>query len=100
MPAFSGLTYISLIPKIDNPKSISRFRPISLCNVCYKTITKILANKLKVDLPNLIRNEQFGFLQGRSLAENIFTLQEVVHTLDHDHRFPPMMIVKIEIEKE
>lgn len=40
-------TNIALIPKVDNPETVSNFRPISLCNVTYKIITKIMVNRLK-----------------------------------------------------
>jgi hypothetical protein len=40
-------TYIALIPKNSNPSSVIEFHPISLCNVIYKIIAKVLANRLK-----------------------------------------------------
>lgn len=52
-----GKTYIVLNPNKDKPKFILDFRPISLCNVCFKIISKILAKHLKLVLPSLIGRE-------------------------------------------
>ena len=47
-------TNITLVPKIKNPTKMTDFRPISLCNVVYKLISKVLANHLKIILPQII----------------------------------------------
>ena len=45
---------MTFIPKVKNPGKISEFRPISLCNVIYKLISKVLANRLKPLLPSIV----------------------------------------------
>ena len=47
-------TLLALIPKVTKPEVVSQLRPINLCNVSYKIITKAMANRLKTMLPYIV----------------------------------------------
>jgi hypothetical protein len=57
-------TMITLIPKENEARTPDQYRPIALCNVVYKIISKVIANRLKPLLPTLISQEQAGFVEG------------------------------------
>ncbi|XP_039130894.1 uncharacterized protein LOC120267295 [Dioscorea cayenensis subsp. rotundata] len=99
IPSSWGKTFITLIPKKDHPHSVSDFRPISLCNVNFKIISKLLANRMQLVLPSLIGREQAGFVTNRCSFDNIIAVQEIVHTLETDTKNPPRMLIKLDIEK-
>uniref|UniRef100_A0A803QR90 Reverse transcriptase domain-containing protein n=1 Tax=Cannabis sativa TaxID=3483 RepID=A0A803QR90_CANSA len=61
---------IVLIPKVQNPKRTNQFRPISLCNVTYKVISKNIAKRIKLILPSLIFPTQAAFVPGRNIQDN------------------------------
>lgn len=63
--------HLILIPKEDKPTSIRSFRPISLCNTCIKLVTKMVVNKLKPLLGDLIAPNQSAFIPGRHSIENV-----------------------------
>ena len=70
---------IKLIPKKDaKPYLIKNWRPISLLNCDYKIAAKAIANRLKHVLPNLIDNDQTGFLKGRFIGENIRLVDGII----------------------
>jgi hypothetical protein len=64
LKAIINHTYITLIPKVQNPEEVVEFRPISLCNVIYKIISKVLANRLKTLLPTIVSESQSAFIPG------------------------------------
>ena len=74
-------TFLTLIPKTPFPDEVSHFRPISLCNVIYKTIFKILVNRLKPFMDSLISPFQNAFLKGRSIFDNILIAHEIMDIL-------------------
>jgi hypothetical protein len=73
-------TFLVLIPKKNQPTIPQDFRPISLCNVIYKIITKSLANRLKPYLPNYIDDAQAAFVKNRHISSNIVITQEIIHS--------------------
>lgn len=72
---------IVLIPKVLKPERIMQFRPISLCNVMFKKITKAMVLRLKKLMPKLIGPAQASFIPGRLSTDNIVVVQEAVHSM-------------------
>ncbi|CAN0919243.1 Transposon TX1 uncharacterized 149 kDa protein [Linum grandiflorum] len=74
-------TNIVLLPKVDEPKGMKELRPISLCNVLYRLVAKVLANRLRRVMPKLISEEQSTFIVGRSIIDNVMVAFETIHSM-------------------
>jgi hypothetical protein len=100
MPSFLNMTNIALIPKVKNPTRVTEFRPISLCNVMYKVISKVLANRLKKILPFIISPVQSAFIPGRLITDNVLVAYETLHTMHTRMRGKKgFMTVKLDMSK-
>ena len=68
---------ISLLPKKNDPLLLKNWRPLTLLNVDYKILAKVIATRLKEALIHLINSDQTGFLEKRFIGHNIVSLIEM-----------------------
>ena len=93
-------TLITLIPKIDNPLNLTQYRPISLCNVFYKIISKILVNRLKPILGQCVSQNQSAFVPGRQIIDNVLMAHEYIHRLNRKRNGKESyMAIKLDMSK-
>ena len=100
MPNSLNHTFISLISKIKSPEKAKDFRPISLCNILYKIISKTIANCLKKLLPKLVSESQSAFLSNRLISDNILVAFETLHHLKSKRKGKTgLMALKLDMSK-
>lgn len=89
---------ISLIQKQEGPKGITQFRPIALCNMVIKVITKVIANRLKSLITKLVKENQSSVIQGRQALDNMVILQEVIHSVKKKKGRKGRVVIKVDLE--
>lgn len=71
-------TNLVLLPKKKDVITFSDMRPISLSNFIKKIILRVIHERLVGLLPNIISQEQAGFVKGRSIVKNMLLTQEII----------------------
>lgn len=99
LPSEINHTHLVLIPKIEQPMTPADFCPISLCNVLYKVIAKLLADRLKPLLRNLISPFQLAFVPGSHIQDNYLVAVELFHSMKHKSGRTGWMAIKRDMAK-
>lgn len=97
IPRCVNSTAIALVPKVESPTSLNDYRPISCYTVIYKCIAKVLSNRIKAVLLDIIGPSQSAFVQGRLISDNILLSQELLR--NYHLNGPPRCALKVDNRK-
>ncbi|XP_062013785.1 uncharacterized protein LOC133730151 [Rosa rugosa] len=100
IPPDLNFTYVALIPKIKEVVNMSHLRPIALCNVIYKIASKVIANRLKSFLSDIISPQQSAFVPNRLISDNTLVASELAHYMHRLRRgHEGFLALKLDISK-
>ena len=100
LPPSLGHSFITLIPKVKNLEFVTEFCPLSLCNVFYRIFSKVLTNRLKIVMPQIISEHQSAFISDRLISDNILVAFETLHYLrNHNTGKTRYMALKLDMSK-
>ena len=85
--------------KFPMPEYLHQFRPVGLCNVIFKVITKVIVGRLKKLMSKLISEVQSSFVPGRYIRDNIIVAQEIIHSMRKMKGNRGFMAIKVDLEK-
>ena len=93
-------TFVTLIPKVKNLVLVSQYRLISLCNVLYKIFSKVLANRLKKFMLDLITEHQYAFAKNKLISDNVLVAFKTLHCMkSHNSGQTGFIALKLDMSK-
>lgn len=95
-----NFTHILLIPKKKDKQTMLDYHPINLSNVVSQIVSKVLANRVKNILPNIVSDSQSAFVPGRLITDNTAVAYEMLHRLRNRRQGRVgHMVIKLDISK-
>lgn len=90
---------IVLIPKVDDPDSPNQYRPLTIGNILYRLLMKLVATRLQKHVKVLISNTQTTFVKGRCISDNTILVREVIHSFNSQKYKEKSFLLKVDINK-
>ena len=89
---------MTLIPKKNkDTRKICNLRPLTMLNLDYKVLAKLLATQLKLVMPDIVKSEQTGFMENRQLHDNVRKMTDIIVHVNQTKK--RAVIVSIDFEK-
>nr|GEY15121.1 cysteine-rich receptor-like protein kinase [Tanacetum cinerariifolium] len=97
IPRGCNSSFITLVPKIEDPITITDFRPISLIGFQYKIIAKVLENCLALVIPSLVGEVQMAFIKGRQITDGPLLVNKIISWAKKHNK--KLLLLKVDFEK-
>ncbi|GJR32994.1 putative RNA-directed DNA polymerase, eukaryota, reverse transcriptase zinc-binding domain protein [Tanacetum coccineum] len=97
IPRGCNSSFITLVPKVDDPITVSDFRPISLIGCQYKIVAKVLANRLALVIPLVVSEVQMAFIKGRQIMDGPLLVNEIILWAKKHKK--KLLLLKVDFEK-